>query len=74
MSLQDQIAADQQAIQAAQAALDAANAQLAKDQAALEAVQPHLSVLAEIEQEAEKLAEDGKNVILGLTAKLRALF
>jgi hypothetical protein len=58
MSLQDQIAADQAAVVAAQAVLDAANVALAADQAKLAAIQPHLDLLDRIEAELA-LVEDG---------------
>lgn len=51
MSLQETIAADEVNVTAAQAALDAANVQLATDQAKLAAIQPHLSILDQIESE-----------------------
>lgn len=50
-SLTQTIAADQQAVADAQAVLDAANAKLSADQAALAAVQPHLNALNNISAE-----------------------
>lgn len=57
MTIQDQIAADQQAVADAQAKLEAAQAQLAADQAKLDAITPHLSLLDRIEAEFTKVAE-----------------
>lgn len=74
MSPQEQIAADQAAVQAAQAVLDAANAKLAEDQAVLDALQPHLSVLDEIEAYAIAHINEDEQEIHRLIAKARALF
>jgi DNA repair exonuclease SbcCD ATPase subunit len=85
MTLQEQIAADLTAVNEAQAALDAANAKLVADKDALAAVQPHLSILDQIEAELAKV-EDGvvaelqssldavKAQITPLIAQMRALF
>ena len=96
MSLQDQITADTQALADAQAKLaadtaadqaviDAAAAKLAADQAALAAIQPHLSLLDQIESELTKV-EDGvsaelqaaldavKVKILPFVEQMRSLF
>jgi hypothetical protein len=67
MTLQEQIAADQVALQAAQD-------QLAKDQAALDAITPHLGVVAEIEAELVKLEASAAAAITPLVAKLKGLF
>jgi uncharacterized protein with HEPN domain len=67
MNIQEQVAADQ-------AAVDAAQAQLVKDQAALDAVQPHLSVLGEIEAYAEHLPEEIRTEFAALVAKAKGLF
>lgn len=74
MGIQDQVVADQAAVDAAQAALDQAREKLEQDQAALNAIAPHLSVIAEIEAEAEKLGDEAKAVFHGLASKLRSLF
>lgn len=85
MTIQDKIAQDQADVAAAQAALDAANTRLATDQEALAAVQPHLSLLDQIEAELTKV-EDGvaaelqaaldavKAQISPLIAQMRNLF
>ena len=49
MAIQDKIAADKDAVVAAQVALDSAKAQLAADEATAASIQPHLDILAEIE-------------------------
>lgn len=74
MSLQDQVASDCIAVRAAQAALDEANAKLAKDQDALAAVQPHLSALDEIAAYAESLDISLREAFSELIAKARGLF
>lgn len=51
MTLLDTITADKQAVVDAQAALDAANAKLAADEAKLAGIQPHLDLLAQVEGE-----------------------
>ena len=69
MTIQDTIAQDQAAVDAAQAkltadtlanqaVLDAANAQLALDKAKLDALTPHLDLIAKIEAELMQI-EDG---------------
>jgi len=72
-TLTDSIAADQTAVANAVAALDAANTQLAADQASLDAIQPHLTVLAELEAQAagweSAVADDVRSAI----ARIRAL-
>jgi hypothetical protein len=85
MSIQDQIAADQAAVDAAAAALATANAQLTSDEAKLAAIAPHLSLLDQIEAELASV-EDGvedslragldaiKANISPLIAQMRALF
>lgn len=85
MSIQDQIAADEAAVAAAQTALDAANAQLSADEAKAAAIAPHLSLLDQIEAElaaVENGVEDSvragleaiKANITPLIAQMRALF
>ena len=49
MSIQDKITADEAAVTVAQQALDAANAQLAADQAALANIAPSLDLVAQLE-------------------------
>lgn len=71
MSLQDQIAVDQQAVVDAQAALDAANAKLAQDQAALAALQPHLSMWQEVEATAKKYGGEVESEFMALVSKAR---
>jgi hypothetical protein len=73
MNLQDQIAADQQAVHEAQTALLAANAKLAEDQAKLEAIAPHLSVLDRLEAHIATAEESVKQGVLNLVAELRNL-
>lgn len=73
MTLQDQIAADQQAVADAQAALDAANAQLAQDQAKLDAIAPHLTLLDQIEAHIAGAEESVKAGVANLVAELRNL-
>jgi hypothetical protein len=72
MSLSDQIAADQQAVADAQAALDAANAKLAEDQAAYDAAQPHLTMWQEVEATAKKYGGEIETEFMSLVAKARA--
>lgn len=75
MSIQDQITADQSAVVAAQAALDAANVQLAADQQKLTDAQPHLSVIGEIESFGSMIIDgQAKQAFDELIAKARALF
>ena len=70
MNITDQITADQDAVTAAQAALDAANATLVIDQAKLAAIQPHLSLLDQIETE---LAAAEQGVDATVTAALDSI-
>ena len=72
--LADNIAADQEAVATAQAVLDAANAQLAKDQAALNAVQPHLSLWQEVEAYAASLGTEAEATIKTFSDRAKALF
>jgi hypothetical protein len=67
MSLQDNL-------NAALAAADEANANLATAKAAFDAAQPHLSVLDEIEAEAVKLEGDAQSALMALVAKAKSLF
>lgn len=73
MNLQDQIAADMQAVADAQAALDAANAKLSDDQGKLAAISPHLSLLDQIEAHIATTEETVKQGVLNLVAELRNL-
>jgi hypothetical protein len=73
MGIMDTIAADQAAVATAQAALDAANAQLAKDQATLDAAQPHVSLWDEVVAEADKLGADVAAPFAALAARAKAL-
>lgn len=73
MSLKDKIAADQESIAAAQTALDAANAQLAVDQAALTALAPHIAAWDAVEAYANTVIyDDIKNDLLTLVVTGRA--
>ena len=74
MSIQDQIAADEAAISAAQSQLDAAKSQLDKDKFALEAVQPHLSVLSEIETFAVHVEEAMRDDFKAIVTRAKGLF
>lgn len=67
MITQDQLDADKAAVEAAQAKLSA-------DQAEFDKVQPHLSVLAEIEAYAEHIAVEIKDGFLAAVAKAKSLF
>jgi len=64
---QEQLEADKAAVAAAQAKLD-------EDQAAFDAVQPHLSVLGEISAFVDKLPEEAKADFAGLIIKAKSLF
>ena len=48
MTLTEQLAADQQAVQVARADLEAATERLAKDQAAMDAIAPHIGLWDEV--------------------------
>jgi hypothetical protein len=73
MALTDQIAADQQAVADAQAALEAAQAKLAQDQAALDALQPHLSMWQEVEATAKKYGGEIESEFTALAARARQM-
>jgi len=73
MGIMENVAADQAAVAAAQAALDTANAQLAKDQAALDAAQPHVSLWEEVVAEADKLGADVAAPFAALAARAKTL-
>lgn len=73
MNLQDQIAADQQAVAEAQAALDAANAKLAEDLAKQAAIAPHMTLLDQIEAHIATAEESVKQGVLNLVSELRNL-
>jgi len=66
MVTQEQLDADLSAVQDAQSKYDA-------DKAAFDAVQPHLTVLSEIEQLAATCSDDVKAGFEALVAKARAL-
>lgn len=72
MSLQDQITVDQQSVTDAQTALDAANAKLAADQAALAAVQPHLDLLSKIESELGAVEDDVEDALRAALDDIKA--
>lgn len=74
MTIQDQLAADTQARDTAQAALDAATAQLAATQARADQIAPHLSLLDQIEAHVAGVEDAVKNGVLSLVAQMRALF
>ena len=73
MTLTEQAASDAQAVENAQAALNAATAQATVSASALLTVQPHLSLLAEIEEEATKLEGEAGVAIASVVARFRAL-
>lgn len=73
MTINDSIAADHAAVDAAQTALDAATAQLAADQAKLDAAQPHLSAWAEVEASAIKFGGDIESELMAIVTRGRAL-
>jgi hypothetical protein len=73
MGIMENVAADHVAVAAAQAALDTATAQLAKDQAALDAAQPHVSLWEEVVAEADKLGADVAAPFAALAARAKAL-
>jgi hypothetical protein len=73
MPLQDDITNDQAAIAAAQQALEAAQAKLAADQAQLDALAPHISLFAELEQAAQKYGAEAAAEFASLAARGRAL-
>lgn len=71
MTITEQLLADQQAVQAAQAALDAAADQLARDQAAMAALAPHISLWDEV---ASKInAHNLEEIFSDVVARARAL-
>jgi hypothetical protein len=73
MSIQARIDADQIAIAAAQAVLDAANAQLATDQQALADLAPHIAAWDAVEAYANAVPyDDIKNQLLALVATGKA--
>ena len=80
MSIADTIAADQTAVAAAQAALDAAQealdastSQLAVDQAALDALAPHVGLWSEIESYASTLGTVAEAIIKGFSDRAKSL-
>ena len=66
MITQEQLSADQ-------AAVDAAQAQLAQDQASFNAAQPHLSVWQEVVDAAGKYGAEAQAEMASLAAKGKAL-
>ena len=74
MSLADTLAADQLAVAQAQAALDAACAKVAADQAAIDAAQPHLSIWQEVEAYAATLGTEAESTIKSFSDRAKALF
>jgi hypothetical protein len=70
----DMIDSDKAAVASAQAALDAANAQLAKDEAALAVAQPHLSILDEIAAYVTHLSAEVQAEFTALITKAKSLF
>jgi hypothetical protein len=80
MPLQDDITNDQAAVAAAietwksaEAAVHDAQAKLAADQAQLDALAPHLSLFAELEQAAQKYGAEAAAEFASLAARGRAL-
>ena len=73
MGLADTIAADQQAVADAQAALDAANAKLASDRAQLDAVAPHLALWEEVETYAASLGADVEATFKSFSDRAKSL-
>jgi Tfp pilus assembly protein PilX len=73
MNSKDQMDADEVAVEAAKAALDAAEAKLKDSTAKYAAVEPHLTVLAQIEEYAISLPAEVKDAFLSLMAKAKAL-
>lgn len=60
-------------LDADKAAVDAAQAKLQQDQAEFDRVQPHMSVLADMEQMIGALPEEFKAGMLSLVARAREL-
>ena len=73
MTVKDTMDADQAAVDAAKSALDAAESKLADSTAKYAEVEPHLTVLAEIEEYAVSLPAEVKDAFLSLMAKARGL-
>jgi hypothetical protein len=74
MSIKDQLIAEQAAVVAAQQALDAANAALAKTQAEFEQAASIFAGLDAIQADAEKFEQVRKDAINSLLDQIRALF
>ena len=72
MSYQDKIAADQAAVDQAQAVLNAAEAQLVSDQAAQAAVQPHLALIDQIETELASVEQNMDATMAAALASIKA--
>jgi hypothetical protein len=74
MSIQDDIAADLAAVQAAQTALDAANQKLADDrQTALTVAAPHLALWDEVVTAANALGTDVAAPFVALAERAKTL-
>lgn len=73
MSIQDQITADQNAVAEAEAALSAAKDKLAADQAALDAIAPHLSLWQEVEACADSMSGGIESDLRAIVARAKAL-
>jgi hypothetical protein len=73
MTLSEQAEADHLAMEAAQTALNDATAKAAASASALLNVQPHLSLLAEIEDHAAKLEGEAVAGITAAVARIRVL-
>ena len=71
MTITEQLAADKDAVEAAQAALDTANTQLTKDQAALDAIAPHISLWDEVASKVN--AHNLEEIFADVIARARAL-
>jgi hypothetical protein len=64
----------QEQLDADKAAVEAAQAKLAQDQAEFDRVQPHLSVLAEIESYVGQLVPEAQEAFRAVVAKAKSLF
>ena len=73
MTLQTDIAEDQQSVADAQADLSAANAKLAADQAALAAVQPMLDLWAQVEAIAHAVSGSTESQLMNIVVQAHTL-
>lgn len=73
MSIQEQVTADQAAVNAAQAALQAATDKLNADMALLASVQPQLDAIAEIEAAVTRLSSEFASEFASLIEKVKSL-